>query len=50
MPFITIIPTEDMYYSTTWYKDVLIKIQDYTLYANLIVIYMTDYGVILMMD
>ena len=34
----------------TWYKDVPIKVQDYVIYANLIVIDMTDYDVILDMD
>ena len=34
----------------TWYKDVPIKVQDYVMYANLIVIDMTDYDVILGMD
>ena len=48
--FITITPVEDMYQSTTWYKDVLVKVQDYTMYANLIVIDMIDYDVILGMD
>ena len=49
-PFITITPTRDAYQSTTWYKDVPIKVQDYVMYANLIVIDMTDYDVILSMD
>ena len=39
-----------MYQSTTWYNDVPIKFQDYTMYANLIVIDMNDYDVILSMD
>ena len=49
-PFITITPTRDVYQSTTWYKDVPIKVQEYVMYANLIVIDMTDYDVILGMD
>ena len=49
-PFITITPTRDAYQSTTWYKDVPIKVQEYVMYANLIVIDMTDYDVILGMD
>ena len=49
-PFITITPTRDAYQATTWYKDVPIKVQDYVMYANLIVIDMTDYDVILGMD
>ena len=48
--FITITPTRDVYQSTTWYKDVPIKVQEYVMYANLIVIDMTDYDVILGMD
>ena len=39
-----------MYQSTTWYKDVLIKVQDYVMYVNLIVINMIDYDVTLGMD
>ena len=49
-PFITITPTRDCYQWTTWYKDVPIKVQDYVMYAKLIVIDMTDYDVILGMD
>ena len=49
-PFIIITPTRDAYQSTTWYKDVPIKVQEYVMYANLIVIDMTDYDVILGMD
>ena len=49
-PFITITPTRDAYQSTTWYKDVPIKVQEYVMYANLIVIDMTVYDVILGMD
>ena len=39
-----------MYQSMTWYKDVPVKVQDYAMYANLIVIDMIDYYVILDMD
>ena len=39
-----------MYQSMTWYKDVLVKDQDYAMYANLIVIDMIDYAVILSID
>ena len=42
--------TRDTYQSTTWYKDVPIKVQDDVMYAILIVINMTDYDVILSMD
>ena len=48
--FITITLTRDAYQSTTWYKYVPIKVQDYVMYTNLIVIDMTDYDVILGMD
>ena len=50
IPFITITPTRDAYQSMTLYKDVPIKVKDYVMYANLIVIDMTDYDVILGMD
>ena len=46
-PYITTNPVGDMYRSTTWYKDVPIKVQDYAMYANLIVIDMIDYDIIL---
>ena len=39
-----------MYQSMTWYKEMPIKIQDYTMYTSLIVINMTDYDVILGID
>ena len=48
--FITTTPTRDMYQSTTWYKDEPVKVQDYVMYVNLIVIDITDYDVILGMD
>ena len=48
--FITITPTSNAYQSTTWYKDMPIKVQDYVMYANLIVIDMTNYDVILNID
>ena len=32
-----------MYQSMTWYKDVPVKVQEYMMYANLIVIDMTDW-------
>ena len=34
----------------TWYKDVLVKVQEYVMYANLIVIDMIDYDVIFDMN
>ena len=34
----------------TWHKDVSIKIQDYAMYVNLIVIDMMDYDIILSID
>ena len=49
-PFITTTPTRDIYQSTTWYKGALVKIQDYVLYTNLIVLDMVDYDVILELD
>ena len=49
-PLITITPAGDMYQLTTWYKDTPVKVQDYAMYANLIVIDMIDYDVILNMD
>ena len=48
-PFITT-PARDMYQSTTWYKDVPVKVQDYVMYANLKAIDMMDYNVMLDMD
>ena len=48
--FITTTPAGDMYQSTTWYKDVPIKDQDYAMHTDLIVINMIDYDVILSMD
>ena len=43
-------PVGNIYQSTTWYKDVPVKVQDYVMYVNLIVIDMMDYDVILDMD
>ena len=40
--FITTTPARDIYQSTTWYKDVPLRVQDYVMYANLIVINMID--------
>ena len=39
-----------MYQSINWYKNVPVKVQDYAMYANLIVIDMTDFDVILSID
>ena len=39
-----------MYQSTTWYKDVLVKVQDYVIYTNLIVIDIMNYDIILSID
>ena len=49
-PFITTTPASDMYQSMIWYKDVPVKVQDYVMYVNLIVINMMDYDIILGMD
>ena len=43
MPFLV----EELYKSLIWYHNVPIKIQGFTLYANLIVIRMIDYDIIL---
>ena len=48
--FITITPTRDMYQSIMWYKNVTVKVQDYMMYSNLIVINMINYDIILSMD
>ena len=49
-PFITAIPAADMYESMYWYKNLPICIKHNILYANLIIIEMSDYDVILGMD
>ena len=50
IPFIATTTVGDMYQSTTWFKNIPINIQDFTLYANLIDIDMADYNVTLGMD
>ena len=49
-PFITITPAGDMYQLTTWYKDVSVKVQDYAMFTNLIVIDMINFDFRLSMN
>ena len=49
-PFITVTPAGDVYKSHNWFKDVLVKIENQKLFANLVIIEMDDYDVILGMD
>ena len=48
--FITVIPTGDVYQSTSWFKDVPIRIAEFSLSTNLIEIEMYDFDVIPGMD
>ena len=49
-PFFTVTPASDVYQSTSWFKDVPIRIGEFSLFVNLIEIGMYDYDVILGMD
>ena len=49
-PFVTTTSAGDMHQSTTWYKDVPIKVHDYAIYTNLIDIDTIDFDVILGMN
>ena len=49
-PFITVTLTGDVYQSTFWFKDVPIRIGEFSLFANLIEIEMYNFDVILGMD
>ena len=46
-PFITVTPAGDICKSNNWFKDIPIKIGNRRLFANLIIIKMDDYDVIL---
>ena len=49
-PFYTVTPAGDLYKSTSWFRNVPIKISNKVLYANLIVMEMNDYELILGME
>ena len=49
-PFVTVTPAGDVYKSTSWFKDVPIKIGNSILYTNLVEIKMCNFDVILWMD
>ena len=48
--FVTVTPVGDVYRSTSWFKDVPIKIGNSILYANLVEIEMCDFDAIIGMD
>ena len=49
-PFITVTPTDDVYQSMSWFKDVPIRIGEFFLFANLIKIEMYGFDAILGID
>ena len=49
-PFITVTPAGDVYQSQNCFKDILVKIGNQKLFANLVVIDIDDYDVILGID
>ena len=48
--FITVTPTGDVYQTMSWFKDMPIRIGEFSLFADLIKIKMYDFDVILSMD